>query len=182
MGNGGVPPSLDPPQPVLGSIGPCGSVASGRHGSCRLRATHQRLRHQEVMQSGLAVLGAAGAKSLPKDVFCGGLSGASTPARAPANRRSPPATNPPCRRPNGRRIPDPANCGAGRGDDLTRHPQSADRSPARRPVGVPCVLPWCDVTDAAVAANAHDADRSTRSPHPPAPASTETPPSQSADS
>ena len=173
-----MPPPMNPPQMVPRSVAPGDSVASGRRESCRLQAMHPQLHHQGVMPSAL-VAGAAGAKSRPADVFGDGLNGASTPARAPANHRRPPATNPPCRPPNGRRIPDPPCCGADRDDDLTHHPQSADRSPARRPVVVPCVLPWCDVTDAADAANAPGADRSTRSRHPPVPASTRTPPSQS---
>ena len=100
------------------------------------------------------------------------------PARVHASHRPPQATTPPCRQPNGRRIPDPESCGAAPGVVRRPHPRSVDLSPARRPCGVLCVLPWLDVTDAADATTAHDADQSAQWPHLQAPASEKRPPSQ----
>ena len=165
----------------------CGSAASVPPESCRPRAI-LRLHVQPSTRSlklGTAEPGVVQERSAadvgkwrPKGASRGGPIAPLAPARVHASHRPPQATTPPCRQPNGRPIPDPESCGAA--PDVVRrlHPRSGDLSPARHPCGVLFVLPSPDVTDAAGATIAPGAGRSERWPHPPAPASAETPPSQ----
>ena len=165
----------------------CGSAASVPPESCRPRAI-LRLNQQPSTRS--LELGAAepavvqkrreadGGKWHPKGVSLADPIAPLAPARVHASHRPPQATTPPCRQPNGRPIPDPESCGAAPGVVLRLHPRSGDLSPARRPCGVLCVLPWLDVTDAADATTAPDAGQSARWPHHQAPASGKKPPSQ----
>ena len=165
----------------------CGCAASVPRESCHPRAI---LRPNQQPSTRSLKLGTAEpavveerraadvGKWRPKGASRGDSIAPLAPARVHASHRPPQATTPPCRPPNGRRIPDPESCGAA--PDVVRrpHPRSVDLSPARRPCGVLCVLPWLDVTDAADATTAHDADQSAQWPHLQAPASEKRPPSQ----
>ena len=165
----------------------CGSAASVPPESCRPRAI-LRLNQQPLTRSlelgaaepavGQGQRAADGGKWRPEGASRGDSIAPLAPARVHASHRPPQATTPPCRQPNGRRIPDPKSCGAAQDVARRHHPRSGDRSPARRPCGVLFVLPSPDVTDAAGATIAPGAGLSERWPHPPAPASAETPPSQ----